>query len=99
MGHRKKSYATFREFALGTHPFCQWCGIRLGSDSATTDHIIPLSKGGTNEWKNLCLACVGCNTDKGNSIVEEQPSGPTWVRPKWKKIKIAMRKGHRSSSG
>jgi len=37
-------------------------------DRATIDHIIPLSKGGSNELKNLITACHSCNSKKGNRI-------------------------------
>ena len=32
---------------------------------ATVEHIIPRSKGGTDELPNLALACSGCNHEKG----------------------------------
>jgi hypothetical protein len=33
---------------------------------ATLDHIVPLSKGGTNIETNLAIACYRCNTKKGS---------------------------------
>lgn len=32
----------------------------------TIDHVIPLSKGGTHTWDNVKLACMLCNSTKGN---------------------------------
>ena len=34
----------------------------------TVDHIIPLSKGGTNSIDNLALACFHCNRQKSDKI-------------------------------
>jgi 5-methylcytosine-specific restriction endonuclease McrA len=39
----------------------------LGSPSneGTIDHIIPVSRGGTNDVDNLRLLCRSCNSKKG----------------------------------
>jgi len=34
----------------------------------TVDHFIPLSRGGSNEPKNLRLACKSCNSSKSNKL-------------------------------
>lgn len=47
---------------------CQYCG---STKNLTIDHIIPKSKGGTNDWTNLCLACSNCNTKKANKLLEQ----------------------------
>jgi 5-methylcytosine-specific restriction endonuclease McrA len=33
---------------------------------ATIDHILPLSKGGTDAPTNLRAACLQCNNERGN---------------------------------
>ena len=38
---------------------------------ATTDHIIPKSKGGTNAKHNYKICCQRCNTIKANGSEEE----------------------------
>lgn len=48
---------------------CWICGIELTIDTATLDHIIPRSKGGTFALHNLRLACSPCNNKRGNSDV------------------------------
>jgi len=43
--------------------------IIFGKD--TLDHIIPLSRGGTNKYENLAIACRICNSVKHNKLIEE----------------------------
>lgn len=54
-----------REKADRLYEYCHtselWQYVRF-----TIDHIIPLSKGGTDEMENLCLACFHCNRRKSN---------------------------------
>lgn len=47
---------------------CQYCG-RTKSDGAILqiDHIIPISKGGTNDESNLITCCQECNIGKSNN--------------------------------
>lgn len=49
---------------------CHYCGIILTGRTATADHIIPKSKGGTDHVSNLVLACKTCNAEKGDSDYE-----------------------------
>lgn len=37
----------------------------------TIDHIMPLSRGGTNDIKNLQLACKRCNSMKSNMTMDD----------------------------
>jgi hypothetical protein len=46
---------------------CQYCG----GAAVEVDHIIPRSKGGTNEESNLVACCLLCNRSKGDKTVEE----------------------------
>jgi hypothetical protein len=75
---RSKTLKEFRLHALHIHPFCQWCQCPLTTSSATTDHLIPLSRGGSNAWENLCLACLDCNQKRKNRLPSELPAGPSW---------------------
>jgi 5-methylcytosine-specific restriction endonuclease McrA len=39
---------------------------------ASIDHIIPVSKGGTEALANLRLACASCNSHRGNDDISEE---------------------------
>lgn len=54
---------------------CQFCGrseAELGfRECLTRDHLLPLSRGGTNDWANCVTSCSSCNTRKGNRLIGE----------------------------
>lgn len=43
---------------------CAYCGDYAGC----VDHIVPVSRGGTNDDENLVAACYPCNGKKSNKI-------------------------------
>lgn len=47
---------------------CAYCSKPLSFRSATMDHVIPISKGGSNWPENLVPACGTCNKSKGNRL-------------------------------
>jgi len=48
---------------------CQYCGTK--SENLHCDHVIPLSRGGTNDPANLVTACARCNLSKSSKTLEE----------------------------
>lgn len=48
---------------------CRYCGKRAPQVELQLDHIIPISKGGTNEETNLTTVCEKCNTEKGAMLL------------------------------
>lgn len=69
---------------IGTHTPQEWnevikkhggkCAYCKQEKKLTKDHIIPLSKGGTNTIDNLQPLCRNCNARKGNRIIHSDPS-------------------------
>lgn len=47
---------------------CYYCNIKVGGKGARwqVDHVIPLSRGGTNLPENIVVACESCNRKKYN---------------------------------
>lgn len=73
---------------------CQYCGRHMTEfkprEALTRDHLVPLSRGGTNDWTNVITACSPCNTRKGNRLPEEigmhpltHPIEPHFVHLSW----------------
>ena len=48
---------------------CQYCGSIGGKLSI--DHVLPRSRGGSDEWSNVTTACLPCNVMKGNQTPQE----------------------------
>jgi hypothetical protein len=48
---------------------CAYCGSRPGSDHLHVDHLVPITKGGSDNTENLCCACETCNRRKSNAII------------------------------
>lgn len=46
---------------------CLVCGTR---DDLTVDHVVPLSRGGSNGVSNLQPLCGPCNSRKGRRIID-----------------------------
>lgn len=81
MRHRNESpeYRRLRDEAKSLKPTiasrdgwkCWLCGDALTPSTATVDHRIPLSLGGTSDVHNLFLSCGPCNNEKGRSLPKE----------------------------
>lgn len=73
---------------------CQYCGRHKGDlkgrQFLTRDHVVPLSRGGNNSWRNVVTCCSPCNNRKGNRLAAEvglrlraQPREPNYVYLVW----------------
>lgn len=70
-----RHYATRERLYLEFKGRCYLCGRKTKLKSprgdpllATIDHVVPLSRGGTNEASNLRLCCRGCNKKKSDCL-------------------------------
>jgi 5-methylcytosine-specific restriction endonuclease McrA len=61
----------FRAEMYKENQHCFYCAVPLTIETATIDHVIALINHGTNDRKNLVLACEPCNQAKANMPVEE----------------------------
>jgi len=50
---------------------CMYCGGEYGADNLSRDHILPVSRNGTDSWTNVVTACKRCNHRKSNHTPEE----------------------------
>ncbi len=72
-------------FARDRH-LCLYCGQHHHRGALTRDHVVPLSKGGRDEWENVVSACLHCNVKKGSRTPQQAgmpllavPYRPSWV--------------------
>ena len=84
---------------------CQYCG-RMQVDlkpreQLTRDHLIPISRGGLNDWNNVVTACSPCNTRKANRLPHEinmhpmmVPVEPHFVHLSWAVRRLTPKQAH-----
>jgi len=70
--------AMIQEVQDAANGVCLYCGEHF--EEGHIDHIIPVSKGGTNDRENLVYCCAYCNMSKGDKLLgdwlrEEQAGG------------------------
>jgi len=56
---------------------CYYCRVKIKNHTSAyhIEHVIPLSRGGTNDMSNIVLACPSCNLSKSNKLPHEWPQG------------------------
>ena len=55
---------------------CLYCGrteaqVRRGGHRLTRDHVVPVSRGGRDTWRNVATACEPCNNRKADRTPDE----------------------------
>jgi 5-methylcytosine-specific restriction enzyme A len=56
-----RAWQELRKVQLARQAYCAECG---STDDLTTDHIVPLARGGRSEMSNLQTLCRSCNGSK-----------------------------------
>ena len=71
--HRRRMFTTQERNLVynRTEGHCGICGRFIPLEEYTIDHIIPLSKGGTNDLSNLQPCCSFCNKAKDDSVGDD----------------------------
>jgi 5-methylcytosine-specific restriction endonuclease McrA len=72
--HRKSRLAFLMARDNGQCRICG-CEVYMGlhdGQSATCDHVVPMSRGGVDHPSNWQLACRRCNRAKGDSMPEDE---------------------------
>ena len=71
---------------------CQYCGESFKKSDMNIDHVVPRAQGGSTTWTNLVLACIPCNSKKGNRTPDQagmklrrEPFQPHWSMVKHKR--------------
>lgn len=62
---------TNRELFRRDKHTCLYCGREWRDSMLTRDHILPISRGGRDHWRNVVTACKRCNTRKGSLTPDE----------------------------
>jgi len=47
---------------------CHYCDRELKPCEGTEDHVVPLSRGGADNIRNVVLACWPCNNQKADMV-------------------------------
>jgi 5-methylcytosine-specific restriction endonuclease McrA len=80
---------------------CQYCSRHRtalrGREFLTRDHVVPMSRGGGNVWRNVVTACSVCNNRKGSHLPQEvgmfpvhTPHEPNYVELVWAVRRITV---------
>ena len=49
---------------------CQYCGRKAPDVELALDHLVPVAKNGTDDYENLVVSCVECNSGKSDKLIE-----------------------------
>ena len=67
----RHTYRDINRLWVEQRGICAYCPSVLTLKGYHVDHVIPLSRGGSNDGSNLCLSCPSCNLRKHTMTGEE----------------------------
>jgi hypothetical protein len=55
---------------------CAYCNCEMeaapqGPSSLSREHVVPVARGGSDDWRNLVAACVACNRARADVLTPE----------------------------
>lgn len=62
---------TNAKLAVRDRFMCCYCGDVLPMRKLTREHIVPVSRGGEDDWSNVCISCSPCNGRKADRLLNE----------------------------
>lgn len=82
-----------RNVFLRDEYICQYCGTDVSDQSATLDHVHPVSQGGKTTWENSTTACKPCNYKKGAHVGKFKPNTKPYKPHFWDLVEKRKRRG------
>lgn len=67
---RKEPPLTNRALFRRDRNVCLYCGQLFKEAQLSRDHVVPISRGGADNWTNVVTACKRCNARKGCDDLE-----------------------------
>jgi len=58
---------------------CYLCGEQFSEGKLSIDHVIPISRGGRNDWNNMATCCKNCNWKKEDKLLSELGIKPKFM--------------------
>ncbi|OFV71524.1 HNH endonuclease [Acetobacterium wieringae] len=71
MSRKKLNQSERKKIFNKTDGHCAYCGTELEFGKMQIDHIVPISRGGEDDEKNMIAACRSCNHYKSTLFLEE----------------------------
>lgn len=68
---------------------CQSCGRKAPEVVLEVDHLLPVAKGGTDDFDNLITSCKDCNRGKYTKLIEDFTGGLS--KEEWRKRLLTRR--------
>lgn len=69
--HESRGKFCRKNIAIRDSYSCQYCGIKIGKNGGTIDHVMPVSRGGKTDYTNCVLCCKSCNSIKRDRTPEQ----------------------------